>query len=199
MTDERLREAALNAKNALALTYTNVPADGGRPHWCHFATGHHDATCNGMLHTQDALRAALDATPEPPLDAPGDLNERRAWFVYEGTRIAAAAARAPIVPEPWEQREAAFRAQFLGVIERQMGPDRNLSPRELHEDWVRAYEAMGWRFGPVRDRDAKTHPDMVPYDDLGQLERDKDAVFVALCEIARQWVYDYDESPRESS
>lgn len=24
---------------------------------------------------------------------------------------------------------------------------------------------------------------------LGQLERDKDAVFVALCEIARQWVY----------
>jgi len=29
----------------------------------------------------------------------------------------------------------------------------------------------------------------VPYADLGQLERDKDAVFVALCEIARQWIY----------
>jgi hypothetical protein len=29
---------------------------------------------------------------------------------------------------------------------------------------------------------------MVPYDDLGQLEKDKDSVFVALCEIARLWI-----------
>lgn len=47
---------------------------------------------------------------------------------------------------------------------------------------------MGWRYGPVRDREAKTHPDMVPYDELERRERDKDAVFVALCEIARQWI-----------
>ena len=127
------------------------------------------------------------------MEAPGDLNERRAWFVYEGARIAAAAAQAPIIPEPWEAREEAFRSQFLDVIARQIGPDRNESPRELHEAWVRAYEAMGWRYGPVRDREAKTHPDMVPYDDLGQLERDKDAVFVALCDIARQWVYELED------
>ena len=31
---------------------------------------------------------------------------------------------------------------------------------------------------------------MVPYHDLGQLEQDKDSVFVALCEIARLWIYD---------
>lgn len=117
------------------------------------------------------------------------LNERRAWFVYEGARIAAAAALAPIIPEPWAARDEAFRSQFLDVIERQCGPDRQTSPSDLHADWVRAYEAMGWVYGPERDAIAKTHPDMVPYDDLGQLERDKDAVFVGLCEIARQWVY----------
>jgi len=39
------------------------------------------------------------------------------------------------------------------------------------------------------DREKKIHPDLVPYADLRQLERDKDAVFVALCEIARQWIY----------
>lgn len=124
------------------------------------------------------------------LTAPGDLNERRAWFVYEGARLAAAAAQAPIIPEPWEQREEAFRSQFLDVIARETGPERSGDPEALHESWVRAYEAMGWRYGPVRDREAKTHPDMVPYADLGQLERDKDAVFVALCDIARQWVYE---------
>ena len=36
---------------------------------------------------------------------------------------------------------------------------------------------------------------MVPYGRLGQLERDKDDVFVALCEIARQWVYDESAPP----
>lgn len=118
------------------------------------------------------------------------LTERRAEFVYEGARIAAIAARCPVIPEPWGEREEAFRAQFLDVIEKQMGPDRSDSPEELHGTWVEAYLAMGWQYGPERDPKRKRHPDLVPYDDLGQLERDKDAVFVALCEIARLWIYD---------
>lgn len=126
------------------------------------------------------------------LNVPDTLDERRAWFVYEAARLAAAAAFAPIVPEPWAKREAAFREQFIPVVERECGPDRKGDPAVLHQDWVEAYEAMGWVYGPSRDIDAKTHPDMVPYEALGQLERDKDAVFVALCDIARQWVYDTD-------
>lgn len=119
-----------------------------------------------------------------------EILSRRAWFVYEAARLAAIAAKAPIVPEPWDGRDEAFRSQFLGVIERQCSPSRSADPAALHQDWVEAYEAMGWRFGPTRDPLTKTHPDMVPYEELGQLERDKDAVFVALCEIARQWVYE---------
>lgn len=134
-----------------------------------------------------AVLVATLASPRP--DAEATLNERRAWFVYEGARFAAAAAVAPIIPEAWADRDEAFRAQFLRVIECQCGPDRKDSPAELHADWVRAYEAMGWVYGPERSVERKTHPDMVPYDDLGQLERDKDAVFVALCELARQWIY----------
>jgi len=109
-------------------------------------------------------------------------------FVYEAARLAAIAANAPVIPEPWSQRERGFRDQFRKVIERQCGPERKSSPEELHDDWVRAYEAMGWVWGPQRDRDRRTHPDMVPYHDLGQEEQDKDSVFIALCEIARQWV-----------
>jgi hypothetical protein len=124
-----------------------------------------------------------------------DLSERRAEFVYEAARLAAIAACAPIVPEPWSEREEPFRRQFVEVIERQMGPSRSESPEELHGSWTQAYIDMGWRYGPERDPIAKTHPDMVPYRRLGQLERDKDAVFVALCEIARQWVYDVDPEP----
>lgn len=119
-----------------------------------------------------------------------ELNERRAWFIYEAARLAAEAAGAPIVPAHWIDREPAFREQFVEVIERQCGDNRSTSPEELHGSWMQAYVEMGWVFGEEYDREAKTHPDMVPYAKLGQLERDKDAVFVALCEIARQWIYD---------
>ena len=119
-----------------------------------------------------------------------NLKERRAEFVYNGARIAAIASEAPIVPVEWSEREEAFQLQFLDVIERQCGEQRSKSPEELHGSWMQAYYAMGWVYGEVYDRDNKIHPDLVPYADLGQLERDKDAVFVALCEIARQFVYD---------
>jgi len=118
------------------------------------------------------------------------LIERRAEFVYDAARLAAQAANAPIVPAGWDKREEPFRDQFRQVIERQCGERRSRSPEELHGSWMQAYFAMGWVYGLEYNRENKTHPDLVPYADLGQLERDKDAVFVALCEIARQWIYE---------
>lgn len=118
------------------------------------------------------------------------LTESRAIFVYEGARLAAIAANAPIVPVSWEEREEPFKKQFLDVIDRQCGDQRSKSPEELHGSWMQAYFAMGWVYGTEYDREKKIHPDLVPYADLGQLERDKDEVFVALCEIARQWIYE---------
>lgn len=116
------------------------------------------------------------------------LTERRAMFIYEAARLQAIAVDAPVIPEPWHQREEQFREQFLPVIDMMCGPDRKSSPEELHDDWVKAYEVMGWRYGPERDPVAKTHPDMVPFDQLEQREQDKDAVFIALSEIARLWI-----------
>lgn len=118
------------------------------------------------------------------------LIERRAEFVYNAARLAGQASGAPIIPVPWDEREPAFRAQFLEVIERQCGDSRSRSPEELHGSWMQAYWTMGWVYGEKYDREKRIHPDLVPYADLGQLERDKDAVFVALCEIARQWIYE---------
>lgn len=122
-----------------------------------------------------------------------NLTERRAEFVYNAARLAAIGSQAPIVPIWWAEREGAFRKQFLEVIERQCGENRSTSPEELHGSWMQAYITMGWVYGETYSKDNKTHPDLVPYAKLGQLERDKDAVFVALCEIARQFIYDYQE------
>ncbi len=116
------------------------------------------------------------------------LDERRAWFVYEAARLAAEAAGAPIVPVPWSDREREFRDQFVGVIKRQCGESRSRSAAELHGGWMQTYFDMGWAYGEKYDREKKTHPDLVPYAELDQKERDKDEVFIALCEIARRWI-----------
>ena len=125
------------------------------------------------------------------------LNERQAEFVYNGARLAAIASKAPIVPVQWSEREEAFRTQFLDVIERQCGEQRSMSPEELHGSWMQSYLTMGWVYGRNYDREKHTHPDLVPYTSLGQLERDKDAVFIALCEIARQFIYDEEMENRK--
>ena len=118
-----------------------------------------------------------------------NLIERRAEFVYNAARLAAIAAKAPIVPVIWAEREEPFKKQFLNVIDRQCGEQRSKSPEELHGSWMQSYLLMGWCYGEIYNREEKTHPDLVPYALLEQVERDKDAVFIALCEIARQLIY----------
>ncbi len=118
------------------------------------------------------------------------LMGRRASFVYDSCRLAAMAAGAPIVPPPWMEREPEFADQFMLVVERQCSALRSNSPEELHGSWMQAYFNMDWKYGDVYNPETKEHPDLVPYAALGQLEKDKDAVFIAICEIAREFIYD---------
>ena len=116
------------------------------------------------------------------------LNMRRAEFIYDAARLAAMAALAPIIPAVWEDREPDFKEQFVRVIARQCGASRSQSPEELHGSWMQAYLDRGWTYGDTYDPSNRKHPDLVPYSELDQLERDKDSVFIALCEIARLWI-----------
>ncbi|MBU1449310.1 ryR domain protein [Patescibacteria group bacterium] len=117
-----------------------------------------------------------------------DLTERRAEFVCNASRLAAIGATAPIVSVVWAKRGKAFRSQFLKIIERQCGENCSNSPEELHSSWMQSYFDMGWVYGEKYDRENKTHPDLVAYTALGLVEKDKDEIFIALCEIARQWI-----------
>ncbi len=123
------------------------------------------------------------------------INQRRAVFVYETARLAAIAAKAPIVPAAWDDRENDFKRQFLAVIERQCGTDRSSSPAELHGSWMQAYFDRGWVYGTMYKPAEREHPDLVPYDQLGKLEQDKDAIFILLCEIARNYIEELPDAP----
>ena len=113
-----------------------------------------------------------------------NINLRRAIFVYEAARLECEISWRPIVPEHWAERDDAFRTQFVKVVERQCSGDKFTSAEAAHDSWWLEYERMGWRYGPVRDTEAKTHPDMVPFDALPKAERDKDEIFLRLCAVA---------------
>lgn len=52
------------------------------------------------------------------------------------------------------------------------------NPRRSHERWLAHKKETGWVYGDVKDPEKKTHPCMVPYDELPLAQRRKDGYFV---------------------
>jgi len=114
----------------------------------------------------------------------GDINLLRAIFVYEAARLEAEVSGRPIVPEHWDDRDLEFKKQFIDVVSRQCSDDKFSSAEAAHDSWWAEYARMGWRYGPERNTEEKTHPDMVPFNELQKSERDKDEIFLRLCAVA---------------
>lgn len=50
-----------------------------------------------------------------------------------------------------------------------------------HDSWSRQKVAEGWVFGKVKDADAKTHPCLVPFEELPPHQQFKDVLFRTIC------------------
>lgn len=55
--------------------------------------------------------------------------------------------------------------------------DPFVTPGQLHDSWLGAKLADGWVYGEVKDADKKTHPCILPYQDLPEGQRVKDELF----------------------
>lgn len=83
---------------------------------------------------------------------------------------------------PPEMRESGEK----GIAFRIENPDA--TPERQHEKWMEHYIADGWIVGPVKDREKKEHPCLVPYSELPPEQRLKDAIYVAIVEACRPMV-----------
>lgn len=131
------------------------------------------------------------------LDVDEMVDVRRAWFVADASRLAAIISGAPHVPPPWNQRPEEVRDRFVESVKRQCGEDGAKSGEDAHERWIQMYREMGWTWGETYDQEKKTHPDLVSHAALDQKERDKDEVFIALCEIAKRYIREDSDASEE--
>lgn len=59
------------------------------------------------------------------------------------------------------------------------------TPTDQHDAWARDKVTAGWTYGETKDADAKTHPCLVPYDQLPFEQRVKDHAFRAVVAAMR--------------
>lgn len=72
----------------------------------------------------------------------------------------------------WQQKSA-----VSGVL---FHLDNDVTPEQSHENWVESKVVDGWIYGDVKDEGLKTHPCMVPYNDLPKEQRMKDLLFKSI-------------------
>ena len=79
----------------------------------------------------------------------------------------------------WDETDENIKeSAYDGVRKVLENPD--ITPRQLHENWIAFKLNDGWSYGPERIDVLKQHPCMCPYDDLPKEQRNKDAMFQAV-------------------
>ena len=71
-------------------------------------------------------------------------------------------------------------AQRNGVIAGAKHALAGGSPEDSHNLWLESRRAEGWTYGPVKDFAAKTSPCFLPYAELPEAQRRKDAQFQSV-------------------
>lgn len=61
-----------------------------------------------------------------------------------------------------------------------VGALNGATPEQSHESWLAEKMAAGWKYGAVKNPEAKEHPCFVPYSELPEAQRAKDNLYLAV-------------------
>lgn len=88
---------------------------------------------------------------------------------------------------PWEEApEWQVRSAANGVRFHLENPDA--LPSRGHEQWLLEKQQTGWVYGPIKDTNKKTHPCMVPYEELPPAQKVKDTLFSQTVKALAQFI-----------
>jgi hypothetical protein len=115
--------------------------------------------------------------------------EQVARITHEANRLYCEAVNDPSPQPPWEQAPQWQRESAIhGVRLHMANPD--LPDSALHAAWMGLKRAAGWTYGPVKDETLKSHPCLVPFDQLPIWQQRKDALFAGIVRALLPMIYD---------
>ncbi len=80
---------------------------------------------------------------------------------------------------PWSRAPKWMKASSIEAVKwRLTNPNAVVSAQ--HDRWMAEKKADGWKYGRTKSGVKKTHPMLVPYDELPEVERRKDALVNAV-------------------
>lgn len=79
----------------------------------------------------------------------------------------------------WKLIDSKTKAKLLNAVNRAI-EEKITDPAIAHANWITDMEKDGWQYGDKLDEENKTHPCMVPYDQLPVGQQTKDYIFLAI-------------------
>jgi len=80
---------------------------------------------------------------------------------------------------PQWQRDSAIKGAEFRISNPNGGHDAS------HNSWMKEKVETGWVYGEVKDADKKTHPCIVPFEELPEFQQKKDALFCAIVDALK--------------
>lgn len=78
----------------------------------------------------------------------------------------------------WALAPAWQKESVIQGVKNVISQVETITPEKSHENWAKMKIMDGWTYGPEKDPAKKTHPCLVPYDELPLEQRIKDELFV---------------------
>lgn len=86
--------------------------------------------------------------------------------------------------KPWNEAEQWQRdSAIMGVEFRLNNPDAKEDSQ--HNAWMKDKTDNGWVYGEVKDAEKKTHPCIVPFNELPEFQQKKDRLFCAIVDALK--------------